>query len=75
LSTFKEKNLSIMLDFADPEPGWSYSVIRLNYSINSVIDLARTTHNAKPNICFMDGHVDSQSTSSINVATQIKFGY
>jgi prepilin-type N-terminal cleavage/methylation domain-containing protein/prepilin-type processing-associated H-X9-DG protein len=78
LSTFKEKNLSVMLDFADPEPIWTNSpssTIRLNYSINSVIDLARTTNNAKPNICFMDGHVDSQSTSSINVATQIKFGF
>ena len=74
-SSFKGGNPATRIDFADGEPNWTWAPasIRMPYSVYGTSDLARTTHNCRPNICFMDGHVDAQAISSIDTSAQIQF--
>jgi prepilin-type N-terminal cleavage/methylation domain-containing protein/prepilin-type processing-associated H-X9-DG protein len=75
-SSFKGGSPSTRIDFADGEPTWAFgALVRMPYSVYGTADLARTTHNGRPNICFMDGHVDAQAISSIDDSAQIRFNY
>jgi prepilin-type N-terminal cleavage/methylation domain-containing protein/prepilin-type processing-associated H-X9-DG protein len=61
------------IEFADAEPEWTWAPasIRCNYYFtDSKVQIARlkNNHNATPNLCFFDGHVDSMPWTAISTA-------
>lgn len=57
----------------DQEPRWEWGGgARLNYQLNSTIDIARSTHDKHPNCTFMDGHGSSTTYTNYSV-DQIEF--
>lgn len=56
---------SNVMELTDAEPQWSWPIPRLFYCVNSIGTIARTTHNARPNILWMDGHCEAMRTDEI----------
>ena len=63
---------SYKIEFSDAEPTWTITPaanIRCNYYFeDSKIGMARTTHNAMPNLSFYDGHVSFIPLSMISTS-------
>lgn len=52
------KDCSSAVEFCDQEPNWAWgAATRLNYWLYSNTDAASSTHKARPNTAFLDGHV------------------
>jgi hypothetical protein len=73
--SFVTKDASRIIELADHEPAWYNGInygCRLPYWLYSTVELATTTHDAKPNIIFADGHGDRKPMNSITMG-QIDF--
>lgn len=66
-------SLSEAIEFSDAEPvwGWGSPSTRCNYYFSGSSEMARTTHNAIPNLSFFDYHVSSVPINSISAAANI----
>lgn len=64
----KVRNSSNVLEFCDQEPVWAWSgnSVRMPYwTYGASQDIAQTTHSARPNVAFLDGHVSRTPQAEI----------
>ncbi len=67
-------NPSAIIELSDIEPVWTWSAgsIRLPYSLYWVGDVARSTHDGKPNMIYADGHLENRQYNNVRDA-EIRF--
>ncbi len=70
--TSMARSPSDLLEFADMEPVWAWGgdSIRMPYNIGWYQNLAQSTHDEKPNIGFLDGHVERRHYSEMSNTTK-----
>lgn len=56
---------SEVIKLCDGEPRWDWSSPRLNYHLYGMASVASSTHQARPNIVFVDGHAARTSKNDI----------
>jgi|GEM_PF-5017279 len=58
---------SAILELSDLEPVWSWSPgdVRLPYSLYYNLDVARSTHDGRPNLVFADGHLENRHHTTV----------
>jgi prepilin-type processing-associated H-X9-DG protein len=70
------KSPSKIIEFTDLEPRWEWGAVscRLNYNFSNYIeDYANTTHNARPNLGYLDGHVERKGRRDVGLMTEVYY--
>jgi prepilin-type N-terminal cleavage/methylation domain-containing protein/prepilin-type processing-associated H-X9-DG protein len=58
--------LARAIEHADSEPNWAWGVsARLSYAMWTTSEFASTTHEGRPNVSYLDGHVIRRTPSEI----------